>query len=67
MQDNITTNSVINPTKYSYSWQIFTLFYHAPPNVSTLSWWGVAGLNDLTGYAGGNCMFPVGLPKPDTP
>ena len=28
-------------------------------------WWGLAGLNDLTGYAGGNFMFLVGPPKPD--
>ena len=26
---------------------------------------GLAGLNDLTGYAGGNFMFVVGPPKPD--
>ena len=28
---------------------------------------GLAGLNDLTGYAGGNVMFLVGPPKPDRP
>ena len=28
---------------------------------------GLAGLNDLTGYAGGDFMFPVGPPKPDGP
>jgi len=26
---------------------------------------GLAGLNDLTGYAGGNFLFLVGPPKPD--
>jgi hypothetical protein len=26
----------------------------------------LAGLNDLTGSAGGNFMFVVGRPKPDT-
>jgi hypothetical protein len=28
---------------------------------------GIAGLNDLTGYAGGNFLFLVGPPKPDRP
>ena len=28
---------------------------------------GLAGLNDLTGYAGGNFMFLVGPPKPGRP
>jgi hypothetical protein len=28
---------------------------------------GIAGLNDLTGYAGGNFRFLVGPPKPDRP
>ena len=28
---------------------------------------GLAGLNDLTGYAGCNFMFLVGPPKPDRP
>jgi len=28
---------------------------------------GFAGLNDLTGYAGGNFMFLVGPPKLDRP
>ena len=28
---------------------------------------GLAGLNDLMGYAGGNFMFLVGPPKPDRP
>ena len=28
---------------------------------------GLAGLNDLTGYAGGNFMFLVGPPEPDRP
>jgi len=27
----------------------------------------LAGLNDLTGYAGGNFLFLVGPPKPDRP
>jgi len=35
--------------------------------VSTLSGGGFAGLNDPTGYAGGNFMFLVGPPKPDRP
>jgi len=41
-----------------------------PPIVSTLSWWGeggLAGLNDLMGYAGGNFMFLVGPSNPDRP
>jgi len=28
---------------------------------------GLAGLNDLTGYAGRKFIFLAGLPKPDTP
>jgi len=27
----------------------------------------LAGLSDLTGYAGGNFLFLVGPPKPDRP
>jgi len=40
------------------------------PIVSTLSrvgGGGLAGLDDLTGYAGGKFMFVVGPPKPDRP
>ena len=36
----------------------FTLYMNTPPpTVFTLPWWGgLAGLNDLTGYAGGNIV-----------
>jgi hypothetical protein len=46
---------------------LFRTPFPPPPDCFHLVWGGggLAGLNDLTGYGGGNFMFLVGPPKPD--
>jgi len=44
-----------------------THWIYSPDYLHLVAVRGLAGLNDLTGYAGRNFMFLVGLPKPNRP